>query len=304
MPAFHFMTITVLAASWLFGGRALSEMPVLEAFAYPCNSTDRLGVVVQACQPAQAHFFNSMAHINDVIRFPFEDSAGVVGHVMVQRHGFDEVGAWRMHHHFKMQPGEYLISQAQHLADGTVKHVASVKTSLDLKGQTLIPLAFAYSSLDHLWWPMQFYAFADHEHIGNQLARRYLELNSESGLMALGQLGQALLTAGLNKRIGISIPWGDLFGGVPGAVLLETTNETGRSQEFTLQHHGRAKQHVSTHKFFMQECEATPEPIRHGCQAGYECYTQIICDPVGDAHDAQDHHYGRPTHDSIPDSDA
>lgn len=305
--------LKVMLAVLCMGGAALGDLtapygtyPVDDAqLAWECNGTDQGGAIVQACQPAQASFFNNMAHINSAIRFRFEDHAAMVGHVMVQRHGLDDVGAWRMHHHFKIKPGEYLISQAQRNASGNAKLVVSVKSAVDLEDQKLIPLAFAYSKQDRLWWPVQFYAFAKRDQIGDALALRYHMLNSESGLQALGELGQALVAAGLNEHIGISIQWGDLFGVTPGTVMLETTNETSRSQEFTLDH-GRAKHYITTHNFFKQNCEAHFKPIRHGCTmdcaVGYACQAHIVCDtgPHGE-HSSTDFHVQYTEHHNVHD---
>eukprot|EP00415_Alexandrium_ostenfeldii_P000612 UN0612 len=223
---------------------------------------------------------------------------------MVQQHGLSEVGAWRVHHHFKVKPGEYLISQVERSAGGTAKHVVSVKTARDLKGQGLVPIAFTYSERDRQWWPVQFYAFVGHDHIGDALSLRYGKLNEKIGLEALGDLGKALLTAGLSAHIGISINWADLFGWAPGFTMLETTNGTGRSQVFkVVPDDGDAKQYVTTHQFFNQRCEAAPGPTRHGCTidcaSSYHCSLSYYCADLGldghhslpDNHDRQIVHY-------------
>lgn len=302
MPAFMFVTIAALGDLVVaFGVQSVSK-----ALAWECNSSDQGGVIVQACEHAQAPFFNSMPHIDDALLFPFEDHLKMVGHVMLQRHGLDEVGAWRVHHHFKMKPGEQLISEASRSANGTVKHIVSVKTALDLKGRKILPLALTYSKRDRRWWPVQFYAFAGRDHIGDALARRYGKLNSESGLKALGELGHALLKSGLSEHIGISIRWDDIFGAAPGTVMLETTNETGRSQEFVPMD-GHTKQQVTTHQFFNQGCEAAPGPTRHSCRldcaSTYHCRSRIVCVPVhyNGPHDDQTHHDQETVHFNVHD---
>lgn len=268
---------------------------------WPCNSTTSAGFAIQACELGGPQIMNRMQHINDAMKFPFERFAGIVGHVMVAKHGLKDVGAWRMHHHFKMSRGEYLVSSAAE-THGGLKHVVEVKQVADLKHRLVIPIAFAFSKKDRRWWPVQFWTSAEGDPIGEALLGKYSKLNAPAGLDGLHELGHELLAAGLEDHVGLSLSWSDLIAGA-GVQMVETTNETARTQQF-VPHTGGAEditRSVVTHQFFEQVCHKGP--VRYTCAElcvwKLICESRTRCTSSGDGHSSDTTHSRGVDHDIV-----
>lgn len=215
---------------------------------------------------------NDMVHIDARSDDCFEEGVKQI-EAFVGKRGFFDIGAWRLHKHFDLEPDEILLTTFDRVPDKVEVSVGKADSVQD----KIMPMCLKYDARVRKWVPLQFLVLRGGADAVHRLQERAAWLENAHVQEGLGQLGQALEELSLSDSVGISMKALDVAM-TAWTGLVERTSVAKRVQAFTpARDDEKQNQYIVTHVFF------EGRPKTSACQ--YECVQrcEIACYEVEDS---------------------